>query len=229
MNGRRLAPALGLLVAILAVVWMAPPQAITADAAVPKTLTWEDLVPSSVDALVDPFEHLTDDQFFDLQTLVRLRAMGFVVGREVRTPEGVEIVKRMRAAELEPFALLERFTAFVAEIKEVNAETVGALDGQLVRLPGFVLPLSENGGAGAEFLLVPYVGACIHVPAPPPNQMVLVAPAGSYQASDLFEPVWVTGRLSATASRRDLFLVDGSRTLDIGYHLAAGAITAYDP
>jgi hypothetical protein len=99
----------------------------------------------------------------------------------------------------------------------------------LVRLPGFVLPLTDNGAAGDEFLLVPYVGACIHTPPPPPNQMVLVVPAGGYKAENLFEPVWVTGRLTATATRRDLFLVDGSRTLDIGYHLATGAITAYDP
>ena len=132
----------------------------------------------------------------------------------------------MIAVGLAPFALLERFMAFVAEIKEVNAQTVGALDGQLVRLPGFVLPLTNTGTAGDEFLLVPHVGACIHTP-PPPNQMVLVVPAGGYKAENLFEPVWVTGRLTAT--RRDLFPVDGSRTLDIGYHLATGAITTYDP
>ncbi|MGB1007610.1 MAG: DUF3299 domain-containing protein, partial [Thalassobaculaceae bacterium] len=181
MSGRRLIPLLALLAASVAVVWAAPPLAFTAHATAPKTLTWEDLVPTSVDALVDPFEHLSDDQFFELQTLARLQAMGFVEGREVHTPEGAEMVKRMTAAGLDPFALLDRFMAFVAEIKEVNAQTVGALDGQTVRLPGFVLPLTENGAAGDEFLLVPYVGACIHSPPPPPNQMVLVVPAGSYR------------------------------------------------
>ena len=59
--------------------------------------------------------------------------------------------------------------------------------------------------------------------------MDLVVPAGGYKARNLFEPVWVTGRLIATAARRDLFLVDSGRTLDIGYHLATGAVTAYDP
>ena len=57
--------------------------------------------------------------------------------------------------------------------------------------------------------------------------MDLVVQAGGYKAENLFEPVWVTGRLNAT--RRDLLRVDGSRTLDAGYHLATGAITAYDP
>ena len=204
MTGRRQIHLVALLALGLAIIWAAPSPATTAQTATATTLTWQDLVPTSVDALLDPFEHLSDDQFFDLQTLARLSAMGLVVAREVHTPEG-------------------------AEIKEVNAQTVGALDGQLVRLPGFVLPLTDNGAAGDEFLLAPYVGACIYTPPPPPNQMVLVVPAGGYKAENLFEPVWVTGRLTATATRRDLFLVDGSRTLDIGYHLATGAITAYDP
>ena len=192
MTGRRQIHLVALLALGLAIIWAAPSPATTAQTATAKTLTWQDLVPTSVDALVDPFEHLSDDQFFDLQTLARLSAMGLVVAREVHTPEGAEIVKRMTAAGLAPFALLDRFMAFVAEIKEVNAQTVGALDGQLVRLPGFVLPLTDNGAAGDEFLLVPYVGACIHTP--PPNQMVLVVPAGGYKAENLFEPVLVTGR-----------------------------------
>ena len=124
-------------------------------------------MPTSVDAIVDPFEYLSDDQFFSLQTLAHLSTMGLVVAREVHTPEGAEIVKRMKAAGLASLALLDRFMAFVAEIKEVNAQTVGALDGQLVRLPGFVLPLTDNGTAGDGFLLVPYVGACVRTPPPP--------------------------------------------------------------
>ncbi|MEC8028702.1 MAG: hypothetical protein VX170_13615, partial [Pseudomonadota bacterium] len=92
-------------------------------------------MPTSVDALADPFEHLSDDQFFNLQTLARLSAMGLVVAREVHRPESAEIVKRIPAAGLAPFALLDRFMAFVTEIEELNAQTVGALDGQLVRLP----------------------------------------------------------------------------------------------
>lgn len=186
MTGRRQIHLVALLALGLAIIWAAPSPATTAQTATAKTLTWQDLVPTSVDALVDPFEHLSDDQFFDLQTLARLSAMGLVVAREVHTPEGAEIVKRMTAAGLAPFALLDRFMAFVAEIKEVNAQTVGALDGQLVRLPGFVLPLTDNGAAGDEFLLVPYVGACILTPPPPPNQMVMVVPAGGYKAENLF-------------------------------------------
>ena len=59
--------------------------------------------------------------------------------------------------------------AFVIEIEEVNAQTVGALDGQLARLPGFVLALTGNSTAGDEFLLGSYVGTCIHTPPPQPT------------------------------------------------------------
>ena len=93
MTGRRQIHLVALLALGLAIIWAAPSPAMTA-----KTLTWQDLVPTSVDALVDPFEHLSDDQFFDLQTLARLSVMGLVVAREVHTPEGAEIVKRMTAA-----------------------------------------------------------------------------------------------------------------------------------
>ena len=97
MTGRRQIHLVALLALGLAIIWAAPSPATTAQTATAKTLTWQDLVPTSVDALVDPFEHLSDDQFFDLQTLARLSAMGLVVAREVHTPEGAAIVKRMPA------------------------------------------------------------------------------------------------------------------------------------
>ncbi len=55
------------------------------------------------------------------------------------------------------------------------AGVVRELDGQRVKIPGFVVPLeSDEGGKMTEFFLVPYFGACIHVPPPPPNQIVYV-------------------------------------------------------
>jgi hypothetical protein len=71
-----------------------------------------------------------------------------------------------------------------------------AVDGTVVRIPGFVVPLDDMQEEGAEFLLVPYYGACIHTPPPPPNQMVLVRMDGNKTVKlSLFEPVWLEGRL----------------------------------
>jgi hypothetical protein len=69
-------------------------------------------------------------------------------------------------------------------------------DGGIVRVPGFVIPLEDNDREVSEFLLVPYPLACIHVPAPPPNQIVHVKmDKGRKVAFDFYEPVWAQGRL----------------------------------
>jgi uncharacterized protein len=70
------------------------------------------------------------------------------------------------------------------------------IDGTVVRVPGFVVPLDDVQEEGAEFLLVPYYGACIHTPPPPPNQMVFVKMDGNKTVKlSLFEPVWLEGRI----------------------------------
>jgi hypothetical protein len=53
-----------------------------------------------------------------------------------------------------------------------------ALDGKLVKIAAFIVPLEDNMQESDEFLLVPYFGACVHTPPPPPNQMVYVKMKG---------------------------------------------------
>lgn len=84
-----------------------------------------------------------------------------------------------------------------------SAPVVGELDGKTVRLPGFMLPLEFDGTEVREFLLVPYFGACIHVPPPPSNQIVYVTSEDPV-ASGMYEPVYVTGVLRTEASLSDL-------------------------
>ena len=71
------------------------------------------------------------------------------------------------------------------------------LQGKRIKIPGFIAPLEHNNGLISEFLLVPYAGACIHTPAPPANQTVMIkSKKGKGIASkDVYRPVWVTGRL----------------------------------
>ncbi len=75
-------------------------------------------------------------------------------------------------------------------------DTLKKLEGKLVRIPGFVVPLDDFQDEGAEFLLVPYYGACVHTPPPPPNQIVMVSMTGKKAIKlNLFDAVWLSGRL----------------------------------
>lgn len=79
------------------------------------------------------------------------------------------------------------------------------LDGQYVKLPGYVVPLeSDEGGLLSEFLLVPYFGACIHVPPPPPNQIVYVKLRKPFMLRSMADPYWVTGRINTQAWSSDM-------------------------
>lgn len=71
-----------------------------------------------------------------------------------------------------------------------------ALDGATVRLPGFIVPLEAVGNGGvSEFLLVPYFGSCIHVPPPPPNQLVYVHTSKRAPLPSIYDAYWITGKL----------------------------------
>lgn len=76
----------------------------------------------------------------------------------------------------------------------VNTE----LNGKLVKIPGFVVPLDVFGtGHVQEMFLVPYFGACIHVPPPPPNQIVYVKMAKPMKLGSMYDAVWITGTMRA--------------------------------
>jgi len=62
-----------------------------------------------------------------------------------------------------------------------NAPINQKIADKLIKLDGFIAPLTQNNGKISEFLLVPYFGACIHVPPPPVNQTILVKTAVDYK------------------------------------------------
>lgn len=102
----------------------------------------------------------------------------------------------------------------------LNAPVVEALDGKIVKLGGFVVPLEGDGKAISEFLLVPYFGACIHVPPPPPNQIVhVITEQDDAIAYYQFAAVWVTGKLSAQRYNSEFG--------DVGYTLQAVKVEPY--
>lgn len=97
-----------------------------------------------------------------------------------------------------------------------------------VVIDGYVLPLAWDGIRVVEFLLVPWIGACIHMPAPPPNQIVHVSYPQGLMLEKQFDAVRLAGKLEHVPAEHDLFLVDGQRRIAVSYALS-GAETAGAP
>ena len=76
-----------------------------------------------------------------------------------------------------------------------KSDELQALSGKFVKIPGFVVPLEDDATGYSEFLLVPSPQACIHVPPPPPNQMIMVRMNGSKAPERSWGPVWLMGKL----------------------------------
>lgn len=98
------------------------------------------------------------------------------------------------------------------------APVVAELDGKRVKIGGYVVPLDFDATQVKEFLLVPFVGACIHVPPPPANQIIYVKSAKGFDIKGTFDPVYVTGKLTTTVAFTGL--------AEAGYTLEAEAIVA---
>jgi uncharacterized protein len=95
---------------------------------------------------------------------------------------------------------------------------VEALNGKRVSIGGYIVPLDFDATSVKEFLLVPFVGACIHVPPPPANQIVYVQSAKGAVVKGMFAPVTVIGKLTTTPSFTGL--------ADTGYTLEAERVEA---
>jgi hypothetical protein len=94
-----------------------------------------------------------------------------------------------------------------------SSKTVAALNGQNIRIGGYPVPLESSAkGKSTLFFLVPYPGACIHVPPPPPNQLILVRYPHGIKLADIYAPIWVTGTLKVEPVSNDL--ADAAYALD---------------
>ncbi len=188
-----------------------------------RKLSWQDLVPAHL-LSEDPLAKLTDEQknmvYWVINTLDNLPERG---------PETEEYYQEIDQAIPELKKAGIDIKELMAKRKILQTSIVEELNGQRVRIPGYLLPLEMFETKVKEFLLVPYVGACIHVPPPPPNQIVHVNIVGKegYRLKSMYEPVWVSGEISVKSVVRDLYLVDGSAAINIGYTMQANRIEPY--
>lgn len=102
-----------------------------------------------------------------------------------------------------------------------EAPVVKSLDGRKIRLGGFAVPLDGDGKITTEFLLVPYYGACIHVPPPPANQAILISLDKPQDViKQPFDAVWVEGVIHIERFSNEL--------ADAGYAMKNAVVTPYE-
>jgi len=139
-------------------------------ASVFKTLEWDDLMPADdLDALQNPPNYLYD--FED---------------------DSDEDQINSQLANAVNNAVNDRYQQAL-----VSTSIISEMDDRNVRVPGFVVPLEfDDEQTITEFFLVPYFGACIHSPPPPPNQIIYVRAPKGIQLETLYDPFWISGKLS---------------------------------
>lgn len=129
-------------------------------------------------------------------------------------PPGVPYAEIIGTGEID--VLQDRW---LPEFDENATKLNDELDGAYIKMPGYVLPLDMSTAGVTSFIMVPYVGACIHTPPPPANQLVFVDSKVPWPSQSLWDPVWVTGQM-----RHEL---QSTTIADIGYAMTADKIEVY--
>ena len=226
---------------VLMLIGIAMTTAMPVQAAVPNEIDWKQLVPAQSASLTKDIETLQQaldnldeqrqDVYFEIDDQMALKQRierGFIDEALLNEGSKEQLHRDLKSEHPELFKLWEQVNQTRIQYKKESAKVNESLDGKTVRMPGYVLPLEAEGTAVKEFLLVPFVGACIHVPPPPPNQMVFVESAEPYQSESLFEPVWIEGVLKVDKGTHSLSLVDGESDVSTGYSMKAVKIIKHE-
>gem|GEM_PF-143167 len=93
--------------------------------------------------------------------------------------------------------------AYSAALSSTNINQ--GFDQKKVRIPGFIVPVEyTNDLVITSFFLVPYFGACIHVPPPPPNQIIYVDYPPGLSLNALYDPFWIEGVMQTDLIENDI-------------------------
>lgn len=195
-----------------------------------REVTWDDLVPSGSD-FDDPFEKLYEDQLYNLALIARYREQQASKDKspDFTSADYDEAMSKLKAEGVDVDGLIARREE-ITEKRRARGLTANAeFNGKKIRLPGYLLPLEFEEKKVTEFLLVPWVGACIHTPPPPPNQIVHVKLNKGFEIGDeVFTAVWVDGVMKTESNNPELSFVDGKQNIDVGYVMQAEAVELYD-
>jgi len=137
-----------------------------------------------------------------------------LAANETRVLEWIELMPQSESdAWLNDSANVDH-SGFDAPEPFQSFKTVPELDGETVRIPGFVVPIETDGeGNLLEFFLVPYFGACIHVPPPPANQLVYGRLDEAIPMVNIWDAFWMEGQLNIEEISNET--ADSAYTMDV--------------
>jgi len=151
-------------------------------------ITWEDLMPEGEDELLETL-YVEFYQDFERRMLKNSTSLA-----EASRQEATDVSSVIAEGSVDD--TMEQIGTF---------NVVKDLDGKRIRVPGYVVPFDFSADAEhKEFLLVPYFGACLHTPPPPPNQIILVKAETAAKITNIEEPVWLEGTLKTGEFLSDL-------------------------
>ncbi len=194
------------------------------------SVTFADLQ-GKVEAYDDPFKKLTEEQIYHLSIYARVSEMQkkshnrvndamrkeLIESEKILVKEGIDINGLL--AQREHIQSLRKKAAYAPNIELNNTK---------ISMGGYMLSLALNEkGKVQEFLLVPTLGACIHTPPPPPNQIVYVKTDTPIEPEARFIPVRIEGQILVKVSSNELYLVDGSDDINSGYIMNATKVEKY--
>jgi hypothetical protein len=220
------------LLFLLAALMVLPSLYTHADAGKATEINWQDLIPAGV-YFDDPFEALTQDQLYKLSIVAKYQqqlANKQTISNSLKA-EYEQSVTELEKENIDYDELLSKRTEIIEKRRARALAANTELNGKSIRMPGYLLPLEFKDKGVTEFLLVPWVGACIHMPPPPPNQIVHVVldKNNAFHSKSRFEPVWVAGEMLTKSTTKNLYLNDGTSDILVSYMLQANHVERYKP
>ena len=200
----------------------------------PATVGFGDLADPTAREFVDPYREMGAERLEDLKTVVRLD--------ERLAEDDLATDTRQRLAALRDAArqaliangfdidalLAQRWV--VAERRQrARVATNPAMEGAEVTLAGYLIPAGTDEDGQALGYIVPVVGMCSHIPAPPPNELVRLRFDPAMAVESIYLPVRVSGRLQTEASDETIHLLDGMVRMQSLWRLDARNLVAEGP
>ena len=196
-----------------------------ASASLVTEVDWADLAPG-YNSQSNPFYGLDERESMLLGMIVRVeRARS--EGRELTDLEVVGedlAIKALDSVGKDAHDLVRRVISYDDFLEVRGKRTATAMDGALISVSGFVLPVNVEGQKITQFILVPFAGACVHTPAPPPNLMIAVESEQGFQINGRFESVTVTGILEIAPEQHEIPFTDGVSHVETAYSLTADSV-----